>query len=433
MSLISVASSGLMATQIAMNTVSENVANTTTDGYSRKTTTLTATSDGGVAATSINRVSSSYLNTQLWNASSDSGYYTEYSEYLSSMEDTLSSDTMSIDTLLDDFYTALSAASSDPDDDSLRQTAVSSAESVATGFNWISDNLNDQFDSISEELDTSVASVNDLTSTIADLNEQIATLQAQGGDTSSLEDSRDSAVTELASMLDISVTTQSDGSYTITLSQGQPLVSGGTAATLSEDDGDVSLTYGTQTFSVSEDVGGSIGGLIDYRENVLEPTLDSLNDLAAQIADAFNSLQTSGYDVNGDSGTALFTYDADNAAGTLSLADGFSSDDFAFSNSATEGSSNNENLLEMLDLQDDQESAYTSLVGSIAIKSSAASDQLDANTTLVSNIESNISSNSGVNSDEEAANLLVYQNAYEANAKVITVASDLFDTLINMY
>lgn len=433
MSLISVASSGLMATQIAINVVGENVANTTTDDYSRKTTTLSSTSDGGVTVSSINRVSSQYLNTQLWNASSDSGYYTEYSEYLSSTEEILSSDTMGIDTLLDDFYTALSAASSDPDDDSLRETALSSAESLANGFNWISENLNSQFDSISEELDTSVSSVNDLTSTIAELNDQIASLQAQGGDTSSLEDSRDSAVTELASMLDITVTTDSDGSYTITLSQGQPLVIGGTAATLAEDDGDVTLTYGTQTFSVSEDVGGSIGGLIDYEENVLEPTLTSLNELAAQIADDFNSLQTSGYDINGDSGTALFTYDSDNAAGTLSISDDFTSDDLAFSNSATDGSSNNENLLEMLDLQDDENDTYTTLVGSIAIKSSSASDQLEANETLVSNIEDSISSNSGVNSDEEAADLLVYQNAYEANAKVISVASELFDTIISMY
>lgn len=433
MSLISVASSGLMATQVAMNVVGENVANSTTDGYSRKTTTLTTTSDGGVTVSSINRVSSSYLNTQLWSANADTGYYTEYSEYLSSAEDTLSSSTMGISSLLDTFYTALSAASADPDDDSLRQTVLSDAESLAEGFNWISENLNAQYDSISSELDTSVSSVNDLSSTIANLNSEILATSQQGGDTSSLEDERDDAVSELSSLLDISVDEDSDGNYNITLAQGQPLVSGSTAATLSEDDGDVSLTYGTQTFSVSSGVGGSIGGLIDYQENVLDPTLDSLNDLASEIADDFNSLQTSGYDVNGDAGTALFTYDSANAAGTLSIADDFTTDDLAFSDSATDGSSNNGNLTSMLDLQDSETESYTNLVSDVAVKSSSASNQLTANTALVSTITSSISSNSGVSSDEEAANLLVYQNAYEANAKVITVASDLFDTLINMF
>lgn len=434
MSLISTASSGLTASQIVMNMIGENVANTTTDGYSRLTATLSSTSSG-VEVSSITRVVSQYLNTQLWNATSDSGYYTSYSEYISTAEDALSSDTMGIDTLLDDFYSALSAASSSPDDTTTREEVISSAEALAEGFNWLSETLNDQYDSINEQLDSSVTSVNSLTSTIADLNEQIAALQSQGGDTSSLEDSRDQAVADLAEQIGINVTTESDGTYTITLEQGQPLVSGSTASTLSLDSsGNLSVQYKTQTFSVSSDnIGGSIGGMLDYETDVLEPTLSSLNTLASTIADAFNSLQSSGYDVDGTSGTSLFTYDSSDAAGTLSIADGFTADDLAFSDSATSGSNNNGNLLLMLDLQSDQSDSYSTLVSDVAVKSNSASSALTANTELVDSIESSISSNSGVSADEEAANLLVYQEAYEANAKVITIAGELFDTLINMF
>jgi len=433
MSLISTATSGLMSSQVVMNMIGQNVANATTEGYSRQTAQLSSTSDGGVTVSSISRVVDQYLNTQLWNATSDVGYDTSYSEYISATEELLSSDSMGIDTLLDDFYSALSAASSSPDDDTLREAVLSSAEALANGFNWLSESLNDQYSSINEQLATSVSSVNDLSSTIAELNQQIITLQAQGGDTSSLEDSRDQAVTELSELIAVDVTEQADGSYTLTLGQGQPLVSGSTAATLSLNNGDVSLQYNSQTFSVSDDVGGNIGGLLDYVSEVLEPTISALNEQATSIADEFNALQTSGYDLDSESGSALFTYSSSNAAGSLALADDFTTDDLAFSDSATSGSSNNNNLLLMLDLQEDQSDSYSTLLADVAIQSSAISATLSANTELVDSVESSISSTSGVNSDEEAANLLIYQAAYEANAKVITVAGELFDTLMSMF
>nr|WP_321241441.1 flagellar hook-associated protein FlgK [uncultured Tolumonas sp.] len=433
MSLISTATSGLMSSQVVLNMIGQNVANATTDGYSRLTAQLSSNSDGGVTVDSITRVVDQYLNTQLWSATSEVGYATSYSENITSTESLLSSDTMGIDTLLDSFYSALSAASSTPDDDASREAVLSSAEALANGFNWLSENLNDQYSSINEQLDSSVTSVNDLTSTIATLNEQIVALKQQGGDTSSLEDSRDQAVTDLSDLLEVNVSEQSDGSYTLTLGQGQPLVSGSTAATLSLDNGEIALQYGSQTFSVGDDAGGSIGGLIDYETDVLTPTLSALNDLAATIADEFNSLQTSGYDIDGDSGSALFTYDSSNAAGTLAVSSSITSDDLAFSDSATSGSNNNANLLLMIDLQEDQSDTYSSMVSDVAIQSSSASATLTANTELVDSVTSSIASNSGVSSDEEAANLLTYQAAYEANAKVITVASELFDTLMSMF
>nr|WP_321272594.1 flagellar hook-associated protein FlgK [uncultured Tolumonas sp.] len=433
MSLISTATSGLMSSQVVLNMIGQNVANATTEGYSRLTAQLSSNSAGGVTVDSITRVVDQYLNTQLWSATSDVGYSTSYSENITSTESLLSSDTMGIDTLLDSFYSALSSASSTPDDDASREAVLSSAEALANGFNWLSENLNDQYSSINEQLDSSVTSVNDLTSTIATLNAQIVALKQQGGDTSSLEDSRDQAVTDLSDLIAVNVSEQSDGSYTLTLGQGQPLVSGSTAATLSLDNGEISLQYGSQTFSVNDDAGGSIGGLLDYETDVLTPTISALNDLAATIADEFNTLQASGYDADGNSGSALFTYDSSNAAGTLTVSSSITSDDLAFSDSATSGSNNNSNLLLMLDLQEDQSDTYSAMVSDVAIQSSSASATLTANTELVDSVTSSIASTSGVSSDEEAANLLTYQAAYEANAKVITVASELFDTLMSMF
>lgn len=435
MSMISTAASGLSATQVVLNAISNNVANSETDGYSRRTVTLTSVSTGGVTASSINRETSFYLQTQSWDSTSDVGYYTSYSEYTTYLEELMSSDSLDISTSLTTFYSALEEASTSPDDDSLRTAVLTDAEAVADAFNSLAGYLDDIETEVESQVGTTVDSINDYASQIAELNAQIVKLQSTGSDTSSLEDSRDSLIASLSELVEVDVTAQDDGSYTITLPQGQTLVSGSSSGTMdwSEDDG-LTLTYGTQTTSVSEDMSGSLGGLFAFVSDVLEPTQEALGDLATQVADELNAVQATGYDLDGESGAALFTYDADDPAGTISISDDFDSDDLAFSSSSdTSETGNNDNLLTMLDLANDQESTYTALVTKLGLVSSQAEASLETSTSLQSTLADSVSSISGVNLDEEAANLVLYQNIYSANSKVLTVADELFETVLDMF
>lgn len=151
------------------------------------------------------------------------------------------------------------------------------------------------------------------------------------------------------------------------------------------------------------------------------------------MATALNDAQADGYDLDGNSGTDLFTWDSSDPAGSLAVVDSFTSDDLAFSGSATAGSGDNTNSLAMLDLASDQESTYTALVTKLGQLSSNASDSLTSTTALQSTLQDSLDSISGVNLDEEAADLVSYQNLYSANSKVLTVADELFDTLLNMF
>ena len=434
MSLISTAASGLSATQVVLNAISNNVANSSTDGYSRRTVTLTSVASGGVTASSVNRETSFYLQQQNWNSNADVGYYTDYSEYVSYLEELMSSDSLNITTNLSTFYSALEAASASPDDDSLRTAVLTDAESLATSFNSLSGYLDEISDEVDSEVSSSMDTVNNLTSQIADLNAQITSLQSTGQDTSSLEDTRDAAITSLSSLVEIDVTQQDDGSYTITLPQGQTLVSGSSAGSMAWDSTNgLTVTYGSQTTSVSEEMSGSLGGLFAFVNDVLTPTQTALDDLASSVATALNDAQADGYDLDGNSGTDLFTWDSSDPAGSLAVVDSFTSDDLAFSGSATAGSGDNTNLLAMLDLASDQESSYTALVTKLGQLSSNASDSLTSTTALQSSLQDSLDSISGVNLDEEAADLVSYQNLYSANSKVLTVADELFDTLLNMF
>lgn len=435
MTMISNAASGLTATQVALNTISNNVANSETDGYSRQTVTLSSVASGGVTVSSINRETSFYLNQQIWSATSDCGYYTSYSEYATYLEELMSSDSLDITTALTSFYSSLESASTSPDDESLRTAVLSNTEALCDAFNSLTSYIQDLQSQIDSQVSSILSTVNDLTSQIADLNAQIAKLLASGGDTSSLEDTRDAAVTSLSELVDITVVAQDDGSYTVTLPQGQTLVSGSQSGTLNYSSAaGLTVTYGTQTSSVDETMSGSLGGLLAFSSDVLDSTLASLNELAATVADEFNAIQSSGYDLDGDSGVALFSYNnSEDAASTLSLADDFTASDLAFSGTASSGTGDNTNLLEMLDLQSDQESTYTSLVTQLGLVSSHASSSLTTSSSLQSSLEDSLASISGVNLDEEAANLVSYQNIYSANSKVLTVADELFETVLNMF
>jgi len=434
MTMISNATSGLMATQVVMNAISNNVANSDTDGYSRQTVTLSSVVSGGVSVSSVDRETSFYLSQQTWTTTSDVGYYTSYSEYATYLEELMSSDSLDITTSLTTFYSALEAASSSPDDDSLRTAVLTDAEAVCDAVNSLAGYMDELQEQIDSQISSTLSTANDLASQIAALNDKIVALQSSGGDTSSLEDSRDAAITSLSELVDITIVAQDDGSYTISLPQGQTLVSGSSSGALNYSSASgLTLTYGKQTSTVNEDMSGSLGGLLAFSSEVLEPTQEALNELAATIADEFNALQTAGYDLNSSAGTELFSYDSDDAASTLAIADDFSGDDLAFAGSASAGTGDNTNLLSMLDLQGDQEDTYTALVTKLGLISSQASSALTTSTSLQSSLQDSLSSISGVNLDEEAANLVSYQNIYSANSKVLTVADELFDTVLNMF
>jgi len=434
MTMISNATSGLMATQVVMNAISNNVANSDTDGYSRQTVTLSSVVSGGVSVSSVDRETSFYLSQQTWTTTSDVGYYTSYSEYATYLEELMSSDSLDITTSLTTFYSALEAASSSPDDDSLRTAVLTDAEAVCDAVNSLAGYMDELQEQIDSQISSTLSTANDLASQIAALNDKIVALQSSGGDTSSLEDSRDAAITSLSELVDITIVAQDDGSYTISLPQGQTLVSGSSSGALNYSSASgLTLTYGKQTSTVNEDMSGSLGGLLAFSSEVLEPTQEALNELAATIADELNALQTAGYDLNSSAGTELFSYDSDDAASTLAIADDFSGDDLAFAGSASAGTGDNTNLLSMLDLQGDQEDTYTALVTKLGLISSQASSALTTSTSLQSSLQDSLSSISGVNLDEEAANLVSYQNIYSANSKVLTVADELFDTVLNMF
>ncbi|WP_421240535.1 flagellar hook-associated protein FlgK [Aeromonas enteropelogenes] len=438
MSLINIGFSGLSAAQIALNVSAQNIANVDTAGYSRQEATMgTLAGFGrmdngmGVAVNGVRRITDAYMVTQHWRGMSAVGSSLSHYQYINTAEQLLGSESMNISKGLDSFFSALSAAVDSPETPAQRSQIVSSAGALINRFGQLNESLLTQEKQIDDQLGSSVKQVNSYLNQVAELNQQIADQQSKGVNTSALEDSRDQVVRELSGLVEVRVNRQGDGSYALSLPQGQPLVVGGSASRLALTGDKLKLDFAGQAFEIPSLQGGSLAGILDYRANTLRPMRDEIGQIAKQLAEDFNKVQIAGVDLNGNKGKEMFVYDPLDPAGTLRLADGFTGSDLAFAK--TGGAGDNSNLQDMLTIKDAQYDAYSSLLGDLAVKSGQAKATMEADANMEKQLARNLSSVSGVNLDEEGMKIMSYTQLYQANAKVISTADQLFGSILNLF
>ena len=222
-----------------------------------------------------------------------------------------------LDTLLQSFFSAIQTLTSDASDTAAREEVVGAAETLASQFNQLGSYLSAMSDDVNDQLDSQVSQVNDLTAQIATLNGQISLSASLGGASNDLLDQRDLLVSQLSELVAVDVSVQSNGSYTIALGNGMALVAGSNSFDLAtgpsaSDPSQVAISYvdaagNSVALSDSTLDGGSLGGLLDFRNTTLSETQNQLGLMAVSLSQAFNSLQAQGIDLNGDSGTDFFS------------------------------------------------------------------------------------------------------------------------------
>ena len=439
MSLLNIGFSGLNSAQIALNITAQNIANVNTIGYSRQEAMMGSLSGfgrldngQGVEVTGVRRITDDYLVSQHWRSRSATGASYSFHQYINTTEQLLGSESMNIAKGLDSFFASLSAALDSPETPAQRSQIVSSAGALANRFGQLNESMLTQEKQIDDQLNSTVSQVNSYLKQVAELNTQISEQASKGVNTSVLEDSREQIVRELSTFMEVRVNRQSDGSFSLSLPQGQPLVLAGSSSTLSLAGDKLSLSFGPQSFDIPKLHGGSLAGVMEYRTTVLRPLRDELNQIAKKLADDFNAKQGGGVDLHGNPGKPLFTYDPLNPSGTLKIADGFTGDDLAFAK-AGGGSGDNRNLQELLTIKNDQYDAYSALLGRMAVQSGQAKATMTADANMEKQLATKLSSVSGVNTDEEGVKIMAYTKAYQANAKVISTSEQLFTSILNMF
>ncbi|HDR2626196.1 flagellar hook-associated protein FlgK [Enterobacter cancerogenus] len=456
MNMINIAWSGLQAAQFGMSVTSMNISNALTPGYSRQgiiQSSVVTMGQGGMSAgagvqvESIRRVSDQYLTNQVWQSNSKANYYGINNQYLSSLEKVIGTDSTSLGTGLDDFFSALSALTKEPESEASRQQLLNQAGSLATRFNNMNDFINSQKTSVTNQRNTMVGQINSLTAGIADYNKKIMEMDSTGGNSNVLRDQRDELVKQLSTYADVKVTEDSNGSYAVAMKNGQPLVSGKVAGELSSSlDGNgnpvLSLNFSNTSFSLNPSTGGQLGALYDYETGELANMQSSVQGMAEAVATLFNDQLAKGFDKNGNPGKPLFTFDLKNPAGILQVND-LKQDELALSDNPDE-QGNDGNLQELIKIKNQKvdiggmgnmslNEGAAAIISNIGIASKKSKSELEAAQGVLDQAQLQRNNLSAVNNDEEAINLQVYMQAYQSNVKVIATGNQIFNDLLGLF
>ena len=263
----------------------------------------------------------------------------------------------------------------------------------------------------------------------------------------SLEDQRDQDLTNLSNLIDTAVVYSNDGSVSVTTNNGTLLVSGNQSDDLTTQVNSATGmhdVYAQGTDITSSIAGGQLQGLINARDSSIPSTQTSLDNLAAGVISAVNQQQSAGYDLNGAQGTDFFTPFTPSASGsnagaaatmTVAITD---PDQIAASSDGTSGDNGNATALADLQNQsiDSGQTAgdyYSNLIDQVGNDVSNATSEQTAVGLVLQQLTNQQQSISGVSLDEEATNLISYQQAYEAAARVISTVDELNQTALNMF
>ncbi|MGE6662295.1 flagellar hook-associated protein FlgK [Pseudomonas sp. NPDC077408] len=321
--LLNIGLSGLSASKSQLSITGHNISNVNTPGFSRQDAsqaTRTPQFSGagyvgsGTTLVEIRRSYSEFLTSQLRSSTSLSSDVEAYKSQIDQLDSLLAGSTTGITPSLQKFFSALQTAAEDPANIPARQLVLAEAEGLARRFNTVSDRLTEQNNFTNKQMAAVTDQVNRLAGSIGSLNDAIATASANGKQPNDLLDARDEAVRQLSTYIGISVTPQDDNSFNISVGSGQPLVVGKTVSQLKvvpglSDPNRHEIRFvsgGSEQGITSQITGGELGGLIRYRGEVLDSTMNSLGRLALAVSDQVNTQLGQGLDLKGNVGEALF-------------------------------------------------------------------------------------------------------------------------------
>ena len=538
--ILNIGVNALNAFQRQLATTGQNIANVNTEGYNRQRVDLeslapvegpTGRIGSGVKVASIRRSYDDYLANGVRSYTASHQEYSILQQRASQIDNVIGDEAAGLNGMMQEFFASIHDVSVDPTSMPARTVMLNRAEMLSDRFRSLDGWMEDQRSDLNRDLVVSVDEANGIVKSIAGINRRIQSILTNNNfPPNDLLDQRDRLLDELSGYVDVTARLQDDGAMNVFIGKGQALVLGNSAGTLSVSDGlaagdkkELMITQGGNAGAVvvtQQISGGKLGGLLRYRNEVLDPAQDNLGLVAIGLAHNFNAQHTAGFDLDGNAGVALFGEAApqvlaDNSnSGTGTLAAVFdpatvnnlSGDEYSISYDGSDWSistspggtptllggngvyvhegvqltlggvasagdnfvlrptragaadmttsitdprdiaaaqstapGDNSNALALADLQNAGSllggtatvaDVYAQMVADVGTRTHQAGTNAEVHAQLLGQAENAKAAVSGVNLDEEAANLVRFQQAYSAAAQVIATANTLFDTLL---
>lgn len=312
--LLSLGVQGVRAAQSGLGVVSNNITNVNTPGYTRQVPQFSSVAEGGVLQDQVQRVADQYINARLWSDNSRFEAAQAYEQLSGQLDNLLASDSTSLSVKMDDYFAALQAANDDPISLTNRELFLAEADALVRRYHDLHDQISGMGETINTRIRELTNEINVSAGDIADLNERIRIAEAAGKDAFELRDQREQSIKELSALVDVQVSEQSNGEFSVFVGNGQPLVVGQSAYQLGASQNDFDPTRNDVTINIAgtesniTDMikGGELGGMLTYRRETLDRSLNELGRLAIIFADTMNDQHQKGIDYDGEMGEMLF-------------------------------------------------------------------------------------------------------------------------------
>ncbi len=446
--IFNIAKSSLFAHQQALAITSTNLANADNSKYSRQVVTFGTTSpDSGVSFTfgtgvkvsdvvsARNKIIDNHIRLN------NQSYYSanKKSELLQQVESMFSEPSeYGVSSLLTEFFNSWDELAVNPTSTSLRTSVIQSAENLSDKIKSIYDGISQTKLDVQDEAENTVDTVNNLLKEINTVNKQIYTATVGGGNSNELVDTREALIDELSQYVSINVSY--DNKNVANISIGGMFAADGVQSvefSLVQDGDELSLMTSDKSASATLS-GGELKGLIDLYNKDLPSQLDTLTNFATTLMNGINTIHEQGYTITDPPTTGVSFFSGfDNGSLEINQDVLDDSDNIAISSNGQIG--NSDIALQLADLQNQEifdgdtlSVGYTSFVNSVANEINLQQQKSESYSLVLEELNNQKTSYSGVSTDEEMVNVLKYQKSYDAAAKLITVADELLETIINM-
>ncbi|WII70676.1 flagellar hook-associated protein FlgK [Bdellovibrio sp. 22V] len=451
----------LMNSQTALQTVGHNIANKSTEGFSRQRVELMTNqpiSEGnlqigmGARAGVVTRVNNPWLEKQIQKEGTSMGYQDSRTNALSRVEQIYNEQAnKGLNQYMTDFFNSFRELSNNPESLASRTMVRESAVALAKDFSRVVGQLKDVQEDIDGQIKTTVEEINQVTKEIASLNEKIQMVEIQNTPANDERDRRDLLLKKLGEKIDISWAEGKDGMVTVTAGRTGILVSGSGASELkaqqTEDRDRVEVFFvgtGAPANITKQITGGRIGGALDVRDNVIEDLLQHVDAMAYTLAKEVNKAHIEGFDKSGRPGVLFFEMPAaeKGAATAIAVNKTIFNDVGRIAAGAQAGATGDNtvaNVISSLQYRqvmgdgtstlDDYYNTQVGQIGAIAQRAVKAQESQKNVLSQLTNIRESIS---GVSLDEETTKMIEFQKTYDASARLIKTADEMLDTVLNL-
>lgn len=467
-SMMDIGRRSLMNSQTALQTTAHNVANRSTDGYSRQRVDFVTNEpigEGnlrmgtGARAGQVNRTTNGFLEKQIEREGSTLGYMNSKSDLLGRVEQVYNEQTNEgLNHSIGNFFNSVRELSNNPESLATRTQVKESADYMAKDFNHVSAQLKDIQSDADFRIKSKVEEVNQLTTEIAKLNQKIQLVELQKIPANDERDRRDLLVKQLSEKMNIRYAEGKGGALTITAGNTAVLVSGDehrdlvVLATPGREDkreGNVDIFYkatdnGTPINVTRQIKGGEVGGLLEVRDDVCNDFLRNMDNVAYKLAFEVNRAHVQGFDRYGKNGNLLFEMPegVEGASEKMKVSKDIFEDVGKIAAAAepnAPGDNRIANVLSSLQYKrtmNDGSSTfddyYNAMVGKVGIEAQRANTAQQSQSDIVGQLKNIRESISGVSLDEETTKMIEFQKSFDASARLVRTADEMMDTVLKL-